>query len=227
MLTNSSGVKPPDRATALPPSARRDLELLTSIAEDQRTTQRTLSSKLGIALGLTNLYLKRFVRKGYVKCVNVQPNRLRYLLTPEGIAEKTRLTYEFMQYSMYLYQQVRQHLREVLQNRVATGCKRIAIYGTGEAAELAYMSLKELGFEPVAMFDGEGDGLFLGMPVRDVGTHDEVDYDAMLIATLEEPDPLVASLTGRGVDEARLITMRPLSSRSRRSARGGTRSESA
>src|SRR5947199_10692339 len=93
---------------------RRNLLALEAIAEDDRITQRTLAGKLGIALGLTNLYLKRLVRKGYIKCVNVQSNRLQYLLTPKGIAEKTRLTYEFMQYSLVLYGQVRQHLRVVL-----------------------------------------------------------------------------------------------------------------
>src|SRR5919106_2307875 len=97
---------------------RRDLRLLEAVEEDSRVTQRGLASKLGIALGLTNIYLKRLVRKGYVKCVNVQSNRLRYLLTPTGIAEKTRLTYEFMEYSLFLYGQVRQHLRTVLEPAV-------------------------------------------------------------------------------------------------------------
>src|SRR5687767_9748398 len=71
--------------------ARRNLQALEAIAEDDRLTQRSLASKLGIALGLTNIYLKRLVRKGYVKCVNIQSNRLQYLLTPKGITEKTRL----------------------------------------------------------------------------------------------------------------------------------------
>ena len=61
--------------------------------------------------GLTNIYLKRLVRKGYIKCVNVQSNRITYLITPRGIAEKARLTYEFMDYSLHLYGEVRQHLR--------------------------------------------------------------------------------------------------------------------
>src|SRR3979409_517682 len=96
--------------------AHRDLKLLEAVEQDSRVTQRSLANKLGMALGLTNIYLKRLVRKGYVKCVNVQSNRLRYLLTPTGIAEKTRLTFEFMEYSLVLYRQVRQHLRAVLQS---------------------------------------------------------------------------------------------------------------
>src|SRR5215207_9977272 len=125
----------------------RDLKLLEAVQQDSHVTQRTLASQLGIALGLANIYLRRLVRKGYIKATNIQPNRLSYLITPSGIAEKARLTYEFMDYSLHLYKEVRQHLREAMQDCAAAG-QRVAIYGCGEAAELAYLSLKESGMEP-------------------------------------------------------------------------------
>src|SRR5688572_8610597 len=148
----------------------RDLRLLEAVHEDGRVTQRGLASKLGIALGLANVYLKRMVHKGFIKVVNVQPNRITYLVTPRGIAEKARLTYEFMDYSLHLYGEVRQHLRTALQHCAAVG-QRVAICGRGEAAELAYLSLKESGLEPVAVFDKEGGHDFLGMPVRPIAEH--------------------------------------------------------
>src|SRR5438552_7846133 len=132
--------------------AHRDLKLLEAVAQNSRVTQRSLATKLGIALGLTNIYLRRLVRKGYIKCVNVQSNRITYLITPRGIAEKARLTYEFMDYSLHLFGEVRQHLRGVLQECAAAG-RRVAICGRGEAAEIAYLSLREAGLEPVAIFD--------------------------------------------------------------------------
>jgi ribosomal protein S25 len=67
--------------------AHRDLKLLEAVHEDSHVTQRGLASKLGIALGLANIYLRRLMRKGYIKVANVQPNRLTYLITPRGIAE--------------------------------------------------------------------------------------------------------------------------------------------
>src|SRR5215471_11494444 len=121
--------------------ARRDLKLLEAVEQDSRVTQRNLAGRLGIALGLTNIYLKRLVRKGYIKCVNVQSNRITYLITPRGIAEKARLTYEFMDYSLHLYSEVRKRLRAVLQECQAAH-HQVAIYGRGEAAEIAYLSLK-------------------------------------------------------------------------------------
>ena len=195
--------------------AHRDLKLLEAVEQDSRITQRSLASKLGIALGLTNIYLRRLVRKGYIKCVNVQSNRITYLITPRGIAEKARLTYEFMDYSLHLYGEVRQHLREALQE-CASADRRVAIYGRGEAAELAYLSLREFGLEPVAVFDedhGAGDStnqgpVFLGMRVRSIAEHDQVAYDLMIVATLERSGNQLAVLNECGVPKEKLVPLR-------------------
>src|SRR6266508_730576 len=187
--------------------AHRDLKLLEAVEENSRVTQRGLATKLGIALGLTNIYLKRLVRKGYIKCVNVQSNRITYLITPRGIAEKARLTYEFMNYSLHLYGEVRQHLRAVLQDCAAAG-RRVAIYGRGEAAELAYLSLKEYGLEPVAVFDGEGGHDFLGMRVRPIAEHRAVAFDLIIIATLTSGGDHAAALVRDGIPGEKLFPLR-------------------
>jgi DNA-binding Lrp family transcriptional regulator len=187
--------------------AHRDLKLLEAVEADSRVTQRSLANRLGIALGLTNIYLRRLVRKGYIKCVNVQSNRISYLITPRGIAEKARLTYEFMDYSLHLYGEVRQHLRAVLQDCAAAG-RRVAIYGRGEAAELAYLSLKEFGLDPVAVFDVDGGKEFLGMPVRPLREHGEVGYDLMIVATLERSDRQLPALEAMGVPKDKLFPLR-------------------
>src|SRR5574337_865739 len=95
--------------------AQRDLEILNTIAQGGPFTQRSLAQKMGIALGLTNLYLKRLARKGYVKLSTVPPNRIKYYLTPTGFAEKARLTYQYMDYSLQLYRQTRLALRQALE----------------------------------------------------------------------------------------------------------------
>jgi ribosomal protein S25 len=187
--------------------AHRDMKLLEAVEEDSRVTQRGLATKLGIALGLTNIYLKRLARKGFIKCVNVQSNRISYLITPRGIAEKARLTYEFMDYSLHLYGEVRQRLRAVLQECAAAG-RRVAIYGRGEAAEIAYLSLKECGLEPVAVFDDEAGDDFLGMPVLPIREHAGVAYDLMIVATLVPSEHLVISLVAQGVVRDKLMPLR-------------------
>jgi len=197
--------------------ARRDLRLLEAVEQDSRVTQRGLAVKLGIALGLTNIYLKRLVRKGYIKCVNVQPNRLTYLITPRGIAEKARLTYEFIDYSLHLYGEVRQHLRAMLSEHAVSG-SRIAIFGRGEAAELAYLSLKEYRLEPIAIFDQEGGHDFLGMPVRPIAEHDQVSYDLMIVATLESSGQQWTNLIRDGVPRSKLFPLRQMPANGRKTA---------
>lgn len=167
-----------------------------------------MASRLGIALGLTNLYVKRLARKGYIKCVSVRSNRIRYLITPKGIAAKARLTYEFVDHSLKLYGQARTHLRLVLARQVAEAHRRFAIYGTSEAAELAYISLRELGIDPVAILVDEPNGPFLGLDVLPLADHATVDYDLMIIATLEKAGPLVATLLAAGVPAEKLCTLR-------------------
>jgi hypothetical protein len=200
--------------------AQRQLQLLEAVEEDSRVTQRGLSTRLGIALGLTNIYLKRLARKGYIKCVNVQSNRLTYLITPRGIAEKARLTYEFMDYSLRLYSEVRQHLRETLHDCAASG-RRVAIFGRGEAAEIAYLSLKEFRLEPIAIFDDDGGHDFLGMPVRPISQHDEVPFDLMVVATLDSSGQQIAGLIRDGVPPEKLFPLRKAAGATRRTALAG------
>ena len=188
--------------------ARRSLRLLEAVAADSTVTQRSLAAKLGVALGLANLYLKRLVRKGFIKCVNVQSNRLLYLITPKGISEKTRLTYEFMEYSLWLYKETRRHLHFALEPEIRSGAKRFAIYGTGEAAELAYLSLKEHGLEPAAIFGDGGKRQFLGMRVRDIKTWSPIEFDFVIVATLDDPHGDIATLISHGVARDQVVTVR-------------------
>ena len=194
--------------TLLQLNAHRDLKVLEAIAEDERLTQRGLATRLGIALGLMNVYLKRLVRKGYIKCVNVHSNRVLYLLTPKGIAEKTRLTYEFMEYSLEVYREGRKHLKAMLKPYAQQPSPRIAIYGTGEAAELAYLCLKELGLEPVVVFDGQTRGTFLGVRILDIREHASVDYDLIIIASMEPTPETTHMLLSTGVPQAKLLALR-------------------
>jgi DNA-binding MarR family transcriptional regulator len=193
--------------------SQRDLEILTAIGEGRPLTQRALAQRLGVALGLTNLYLKRLARKGYIKIAEfphkpAARKRLRYLLTPRGIAEKTQLTYEHAAYALNLYRRARQTLRESLALLAENGLKRIGLYGTGEAAELAYLTLKELGLEPLAIYERQAGGQFLGFPVRAVADLAEEEFDCVILATFEHPEQHVAELVRLGLPRKKIVTLR-------------------
>lgn len=189
--------------------SRRDLQLLEALEQKSSITQRSLSTRMGIALGLTNLYLKRLIRKGYVKCVTVAPNRLMYSLTPRGMARKARLTYEFMKYSLDFYRDARRHLRASLATAVAAR-QRVAIYGTGDAAELVYLLIKEMGLELVAVFEPESNGLFLGLPVRPIREHAQLTYDVLIVATLDRPAANLKRLRQAGVPDSKVLMLQPV-----------------
>ncbi len=188
--------------------SQRDLQLLEALEQEATITQRSLATRLGIALGLTNLYLKRLIRKGYVKCVTVAPNRLVYSLTPRGMARKARLTYEFMKYSLDFYRDARQHLRRSLLPAVAER-KRVAIYGTGDAAELVFLLIRDMGLELVAVFDAQQDGRFLGLPITAITEHGAVGYDVLIVAMLERPAGTVKRLRQLGVPADKVLMLRP------------------
>ena len=86
-----------------------------------------------------------------------------------------------------------------------SGERRIALYGTGEAAELAYLTLRELGIEPAAILDGHGGGSFLGRPVRPIEDVKRGDYSRIIVSTLQAPEAPIAELERRGISRRRLI----------------------
>ncbi|OGK92668.1 MAG: hypothetical protein A2W08_18500 [Candidatus Rokubacteria bacterium RBG_16_73_20] len=195
-------------------SGERHLEILTVIGEADSLTQRALAQRLGVAVGLTNLYLKRLAHKGFIKIVEFprKPGarrRLRYLLTPRGLAEKTRLTYRYMDRSLALYRLARETLRDALAHLSKNGVRRIALYGTGEAAELAYLTLREAGLEPVGVFARKAEGVFLGLAVRDWRELVTEDVDWIVVATFDKPKLHVPGLVALGIPQEKLLTLHP------------------
>lgn len=167
---------------------QRDLLLLSEVERDAHVTQRSLASKLGVALGLTNLYLKRLAHKGYIKISTIPPHRIRYLLTPQGLAEKSRLTYQYMQYSIAHYRAMRTRLRCTLTDAMGEGVTRVVIYGTGELAEMAYLSLKEMNMTLVGFIDDNRQDSFLSYPVCGPDLVGGWEFDAVLLTDLENGD---------------------------------------
>jgi len=191
-------------------STDRDLIILNAIAVNDRLTQRHLARELGVAVSLANLYVRRLVLKGFIRIINVRPNRLRYLLTPTGIAEKTRLAYTYLSRTFERYREARQSLREALRPLAENGLKRIAFYGTGEAAEVAYVCLKETGVDLDSVFDAASGDWFLGLPVRGLEELVPNNFDRIVITffnTQEVTEARVEELLRRGVSHDQIVTL--------------------
>lgn len=145
--------------------------LLTELESGEHLSQRTLARRLGIALGLTNLLIRRLVRKGWVRVIHSRPNRVMYLLTPSGLAEKARMSRDSLQYSVRFYTEARQRIAArfaALSAELTAGGrdnKSIAFFGTGEVAEIGYVCLQETDLRLVGAVDDHGRSRFFDVPL--------------------------------------------------------------
>jgi DNA-binding MarR family transcriptional regulator len=127
----------------------RDLILLEQIAEDPDINQATLAEKLGVAVGTVNWHIKRLVAKGYVKAKRAQRKKLRYIITPEGIALRAKLTMQYIENQMRLYRETRNRVKYILAKIGQEGIQQVSIRGTSEIADVCHLTCLEQGFEVV------------------------------------------------------------------------------
>ena len=186
---------------------QRDLLLLSEVERDAGVTQRSLSTKLGVALGLTNLYLKRLARKGCIKITTIPRNRIQYLLTPQGLAEKSRLTYLYMQHSLSYYRDMRARLKAMMSRLDGSHGQRVVIYGTTELAELAYLSLREMNIDCVGFIDGSSRESFLSCPVSSPDKVSRWQFDWVLITDLEHASACEEQLVQSGVLRDKVLNL--------------------
>lgn len=124
----------------------RELILLEQIERDPDVTQASLAAQLGVAVGTVNWHIKRLISKGYVKVKRAQRRKLRYIITPEGIAFRARLTVNYIETSMRLYRKTRQRVRELLAEVKSDGFSQVRIEGEGDIADICRLTCLEQNF---------------------------------------------------------------------------------
>lgn len=129
------------------------LEILQAIEQDKGVTQRHLADNLGVALGLANSYLKRCVRKGLVKIHQAPANRYFYYLTPNGFAEKSRLTAEYLSHSFSFYRKASTSINSIYQTCESKGWNRIILCGVSELTEIASLRAHEHAIQIIGIFE--------------------------------------------------------------------------
>jgi DNA-binding MarR family transcriptional regulator len=127
----------------------RELTLLEQVEHDPDVNQSTLATQLGVAVGTVNWHLKRLVAKGYVKVQRAERKKLRYIITPEGIALRARLTVDYIERSFDLYRKTRHRIKEHLDVVRAAGFNRVRVLGEGDVADICKLSCLEQGFAVV------------------------------------------------------------------------------
>ncbi len=127
----------------------REMILLEQIERDPDITQASLAAQLGVAVGTVNWLIKHLIEKGYVKVKRAQRRKLRYIITPEGIAFRARLTMNYIETSMRLYRRTRQRVRELLIEARQAGYQEVLINGDGDIADICRLSCLEQNIKVV------------------------------------------------------------------------------
>ncbi len=186
----------------------RTLKILEEIESDDRLSQRYLAKQLDISLGLANSFLKRLAKKGYFKAKTVPKNRVKYILTPKGALEKTRLTYAYIQYSLKFYRDARQKIKKTLTALEMQEVSDIVFYGISDLAEITHVSLKETSLNLKAVVDDHNTGeLFLGHRIQSIEILAKIDFDRILITAIDSGRDPIDKLKGRGVNPAKIVTI--------------------
>jgi DNA-binding MarR family transcriptional regulator len=162
------------------------LDLLNSVERDGGQSQRRLASELGIALGLVNAYLRRCVKKGLVKVTAAPARRYIYYLTPQGFAEKSRLTVEYLSVSFSFFRRAKAECGVVFSAAAERGYSRLALVGIGDLAEIAMICALDTGVKVMAIVDDRSPlSHFIG--VRVVPSFEAIadSCDAVLITDLQ------------------------------------------
>jgi len=125
----------------------RELQILEQIEGNPDVTQADLAETLGVAVGTVNFTVRRLVRKGYVRVKQLERRRLKYIITPEGIAQRSRLAVDSLKYSMQLYRETRRRAKTLIEQMQTLGYTRLAIRGDGDLADIANLTRLELGLD--------------------------------------------------------------------------------
>ena len=177
----------------------RSLQLLEEISKDSTVSQRKLSQRLGVALGVTNACLKKMINKGFVKVQGVNHKRIAYYLTPQGFSEKAKLTYHFLEYTIRYYSDLKKNINARLTLLSQAGHRKIICYGAGEVSEVAFIILHEtdLGLLVLGIVDDDTDKhgkKLCGFMVQSPEVIPQLKPDAVLITSIRYRDKIMDNL---------------------------------
>jgi DNA-binding MarR family transcriptional regulator len=191
--------------------------ILDRLDAGRPVSQRSLSGDLGIALGLTNLLVRRMMRQGWVRLVRVPPNRYRYFLTPAGLAQKARMSRAYLAHSVQFYAETRDRIQQTFEavaanwNALAGDVpKHVIFYSGGEIAEIGYVCLQHTGLRLIGLVDDRRNRPFFGVPIHPVealqGTQLAGDpFGLLVVMSLGDTAPIEATLAGQQVPSDRVV----------------------
>ena len=171
-----------------PSEGLRDLRLLEELEKNPIVSQRDLSHKFGIALGVTNACLKRMARKGLIRIRGFNHRKIGYYLTPKGFAEKAKLTLNLISHIVQHYSELKKIISQRLLKMQGDGLKRIVFYGVSDEMEVAYITLQGVNLKLVGIVEDDEKvvpEIIFGFEIEPVSRIQELNPECILITSLE------------------------------------------
>ena len=194
-------------------SSYRELRILEEFEFSPESSQRTLSQRLGVALGVVNILVKSLVRRGYVRASRAGWRRWVYILTPAGVTRKVNLTVDYVDRFMDHYRRVRAIVRTSVDGQTISPDLSVGIYGVGEVAEIVFLSLRDAGVDQIEVLhpDRGAAGRFLGLDIVDLESAAPEHYSKIIVADTNDVRRRHFELTAAGFTDEQIITVVPLS----------------
>ena len=191
--------------------------ILDHLDAGRPVSQRSLSGDLGIALGLTNLLVRRMMRQGWVRLVRVPPNRYRYFLTPAGLAQKARMSRAYFAHSVQFYSETRDRIRQTFETVSANwedlagpGLKHVVFFGGGEIAEIGYVCLQDSDLRLSGVVDDGRTRPFFGVPIHRLDALQGTElagetFGVLIVMSFGDTAATEAALDARQVPASRVV----------------------
>lgn len=181
-----------------------EFEILKHVEQSPRLNNRMAATKLGVSVKLAHEILKKMVSKGMLHVKKEHARRWDYFLTAHGISEKTRLTYEFLDFSMQFYREARRRSAQLCRDLSEAGVTRIGLIGAGELAEIVYLGVVEWKLQLVEVYDNDRHGQpFLGVPVLPLSNlnteHRTLDPEKLIVCLYNRQHPMTPDFLPAGV----------------------------
>ncbi len=193
---------------SLESSSFRELRLLEKVDTTPDVSQRQLARHLGIALGVANILVRSMAKKGYIKITRLGWRRWAYVLTPAGVARKVNLTLTYIERFVDHYKKVRHLLSEDLKNLTLTPESKVAILGTNELAELAFLVLRDIGVNDIHVYDQQiTRSSFLGIKVQLLSTIKDSTYTKVILAMQGDTTVLRRQLGDLGISSSSIVEL--------------------
>ena len=172
-----------------PPHEIRELNLLQELEKNPIISQRELSNRFGIALGVTNACIKRMVRRGWIRITGLNQRRIEYYLTPKGFTEKAKLTVDLISWTVQHYITLKDLIGKKLLEMQSEGVERLVFYGVSDEMEVAYITLQGVNLKLAGIVEEDEKvtpQIIFGYEIEPVSRVQELKPDGILITSLTE-----------------------------------------